>query len=80
MNVPAKIKKLKLVRVGNSTGVILPKEVLERLNVHVGDELTLTQAPDSVTLSFRDDEFEAQMASARQIMKKYRNALRELAK
>jgi putative addiction module antidote len=80
MNAPADVKKLKLIRVGNSTGVILPKEVLERLNLHAGDELTLTQAPAGLTLSFQDDEFEAQMASARRIMKKYRNALRELAK
>jgi putative addiction module antidote len=77
---PAIVKKLKLIRVGNSTGVILPKEVLERLNVALGDELTITQAPDGVTLSSRDDAFDAQMASARKIMKKYRNALRELAK
>jgi hypothetical protein len=42
--------------------------------------LTITQAPDGVTLSSRDDAFDAQMASARKIMKKYRNALRELAK
>ena len=80
MKSPARIRKLKLTRVGNSIGVILPKEVLDRLNVEVGDELTLTQVPDGVTLSSRDADFDAQMESARKIMKKYRNALRELAK
>jgi putative addiction module antidote len=80
MNAPSNIKKLKLVRIGNSTGVILPKEVLSRLDVRLGDELTITQTPAGVTLSSSDEEFDAQMASARKVMKKYRNALRELAK
>lgn len=80
MNAPANIKKLKLIRVGNSTGVILPKEVLDRLDVRVGDELALTQTPDGVTLSSRSEDFDAQMEAARKVMKKYRNALRELAK
>ena len=80
MNAPAGFKKLKLIRIGNSTGVILPKEVLDRLDVRAGDQLACTQTPDGVTLSARDDEFDAQMASARKVMKKYRNALRELAK
>jgi putative addiction module antidote len=60
--------------------VILLKEVLERVNLHAGDELTLTQAPAGLTLSFQHDEFDAQMASARKIMRKYRNALREIGK
>lgn len=80
MNAPLDNKKLKLIRIGNSTGVILPKELLARLDVKAGDELSVTQTPEGVTLSARDEEFDAQMAAARKIMSKYRNALRELAK
>lgn len=80
MNAPADIKKLKLVKIGNSTGVILPKDVLERLNVSVGDQLSITQTPDGISLSTRGEEFDSQMAAAREVMKRYRNALRELAK
>ncbi|MXP42317.1 AbrB/MazE/SpoVT family DNA-binding domain-containing protein [Altererythrobacter soli] len=80
MNHPVDIKKLKLVKIGNSTGVILPKEVLDRLNLSAGDQLTYTQTPDGIALSSRGDDFDSQMAAARDVMKRYRNALRELAK
>ena len=80
MNAPLKIKKLKLIKVGNSTGVILPKDVLDRLNVSAGDQLSITQTAEGVTLSARDEEFDTQMAAARDVMNRYRNALRELAK
>lgn len=80
MNAPSDIKKLKLIKVGNSTGVILPKEVLDRLNLSAGDQLTVTQTSDGIMLSARGEEFDRQMAVARDVMKRYRNALRELAK
>jgi len=80
MNAPVNIRKLKLVKVGNSTGVILPKEVLDRLKVSAGDQLSITETPDGITLAPRDEEFDRQMAAARDVMKRYRNALRELAK
>jgi len=80
MNAPIDLKKLKVVKIGNSAGVILPKEVLEKLNVSVGDQLSCTQTPDGINLSSRDEEFDRQMTAARDIMKRYRNALRELAK
>jgi putative addiction module antidote len=80
MNASVDIKKLKLVKIGNSTGVILPKDVLDRLNLAAGDQLTCTQTPDGIALSSRGDEFDSQMAAARDVMKRYRNALRELAK
>jgi putative addiction module antidote len=63
-----------------STGVILPKEVLDRLNLSAGDQLTCTQAPGGITLSSRGDDFDSQMAAARDVMKRDRNGLRELAK
>jgi putative addiction module antidote len=71
---------LKLTQIGNSVGVILPKEVLARLKLEKGDTVYLTDAVDGVKLSPYSAEFETQMAEARRIMKKRRNVLRELAK
>jgi putative addiction module antidote len=71
---------LKLTQIGNSVGVILPKEVLARLKVEKGDTLFLTDAANGVTLSTYSPEFEAQMTAARRIMKKRRAVLHELAK
>ncbi|MBH9537965.1 AbrB/MazE/SpoVT family DNA-binding domain-containing protein [Novosphingopyxis sp. YJ-S2-01] len=73
-------KRVKIVKVGNSAGVILPKDVLARLNLEVGDQLSLGETTDGVTLRRENEEFDAQMAEARAIMKDYRSALRELAK
>jgi putative addiction module antidote len=81
MNTHAPIsKQLKIVKIGNSAGVILPKDLLERLQLEVGDSLACVQTPDGISLSSKDPEFDQQMAEARSIMKRYRNALRELAK
>jgi putative addiction module antidote len=71
---------LKLTQIGNSVGVILPKEVLARLKVEKGDSLFVTEAANGVTLSTYSPEFEAQMDAARRIMKKRRAVLHELAK
>jgi putative addiction module antidote len=71
---------LKLTRIGNSVGVILPKEVLARLKVGQGDTLFVTEAANGVTLTPYDPEFERQMTAARRVMKKRRDVLRELAK
>ncbi len=71
---------LKLTQIGNSVGVILPKELLARLKVEKGDVLYVTDSPDGVRLTANDPAFEAQMAAARSIMKKRRAVLRELAK
>jgi putative addiction module antidote len=72
--------ELKLIQIGNSVGVILPKELLAALNLDKGDSLHLTQAPDGMRLTPYDATFEAQMTEARKIMKKRRAVLRELAK
>lgn len=77
---PVKAKSLKLVRVGNSTGVILSKELLAHLRVSLGDELSLTEVPGGFTLKRHDPGFEEQMEAAREVMARRRNALRELAK
>ena len=71
---------LKLTQIGNSVGVILPKELLTVLKLEKGDSVFWTEAANGVSLSAYSPEFEAQMTAARGIMKKRRNVLRELAK
>jgi putative addiction module antidote len=71
---------LKLTQIGNSVGVILPKEVLARLKLEKGDTVFVTDAVNGVTLTPYSPEFEFQMDAARQVMKKRRHVLRELAK
>jgi putative addiction module antidote len=71
---------LKLTAVGNSLGVILPKEALDKLKLVKGDKVYLTETPDGFRLTPYEPKFEQQMEAARDIMKRYRNTLRELAK
>lgn len=71
---------LKVRKVGNSLGATIPQEVAQRLHLAAGDTLYLTEAPGGYRLTPYDPEFERQMEAARRIMKKRRNALRELAK
>jgi putative addiction module antidote len=71
---------LKLTQIGNSVGVILPKELLAKLKLEKGDTLYVTDSPDGVRLTPHDPAFEAQMEAAREIMKRRRAVLRELAK
>lgn len=75
MNIP-----LKITKIGNSAGVILPKEVLAHLNAEVGETLSLVVTPSGIELSSADADFDEQMAAAREVMTKYKRALRELAK
>jgi putative addiction module antidote len=68
-------------QIGNSLGVVLPKEILARLNVKSGDNPHLTEAPDgSMRIIAYDPGFEGQMRVARKGMRAFRNTLRELAK
>lgn len=71
--------KLKITSIGNSAGVILPREVLEKLRVGKGDTLFLTETPNGVELTAHDDEVERQMEIAEKIMRENRNLLRKLA-
>ena len=72
---------LKIRQVGNSLGVVLPKDLLAKLNVKDGDSLFVVETPDgSLKITPYDPEFDAQIRAAREGMKEYRNALRELAK
>ena len=71
---------LKLTQIGNSVGVILPKEILARLKLAKGDTVFVTDAERGVLLSPYSPEFEEQMRLGRELMKERRNALRALAK
>jgi putative addiction module antidote len=72
--------ELKLTSIGNSVGVVLPKEALARLKVTKGDTLYITEDSAGYRLTPYDPAFEKQMTAAQKIMKKRRAALRELAK
>ncbi|MBK1704936.1 AbrB/MazE/SpoVT family DNA-binding domain-containing protein [Halochromatium glycolicum] len=73
--------ELKIIRIGNSLGVRLPREVLSRMHLADGDKLILTEAPEGgYRLSPYDPEFERQLEIAEQGIREYRNTLRELAK
>jgi putative addiction module antidote len=70
---------LKIVQVGNSLGVVLPKEALAELRAAKGDVLYLTSAPDGMRLTPYSPKFAAQMAVAEDVVRRRRNALRVLA-
>lgn len=72
--------ELKLTKIGNSVGVVLPKEMRERMKVVSGDTLFLTETPDGYQITPYDPEFSRQMDAARKVMKTRRAALRELSK
>lgn len=74
------IEALTIRAIGNSSGVLLPKELLELLNVKQGDKLFVTRTPEGVVLKSYDEDFAEQMTLAREIMREDRNILRELAK
>ena len=71
---------LKLTQIGNSVGVILPKEMLARLKLEKGDTVFVTDAVDGIKLTPYSADFEAQMTAAREVRMKRRQVLRELAK
>jgi putative addiction module antidote len=71
--------KLKITAIGNSAGVILPKELLARLRVEKGDALHATELPDGIKLTPFDPELAAQMEVAEQVMRDDRAMLRKLA-
>lgn len=72
---------IKVRRIGNSLGIVLPKDLLDRLGATEGAELVATEtAPGTIALSLPEPDFARQMEVARKGMRAYRNALRELAK
>jgi len=73
--------KTKVRKIGNSYGIVLPKEALQAMMVKEGSTLYLTEAPEcSLQITPEKPGFEDMMAIAEKGMKKYRNALRQLAK
>lgn len=71
--------KLKITTVGNSAGVILPKELLARLRLQKGDALYALELPDGIKLVPFDPELAEQMEVAERVMRQDRNVLRKLA-
>jgi putative addiction module antidote len=71
--------QLKISKIGNSAGIVLPKEVLARLRVKLGDSLYLSETPDGVRITASNPDFEAKMAAAEAIMREDRDILRVLA-
>lgn len=72
--------KVKLTSIGNSMGIVLPKEALTRLKIGKGETLYLVESPEGFMLTPYQQNFEKQMEVAEKVMHKYRNALHELAK
>jgi putative addiction module antidote len=72
--------ELKIRKIGNSLGVVLPKEVLMHLNVAEGDTVMISESQDGVRLTSSNPDFAKSMAVFESLNRRYRNALRELAK
>lgn len=69
----------KIIAIGNSAGIILPKEVLARLNVEKGDSICLSETPFGAHLTAYDDQFMCKLEASERVIRKYRDALRKLA-
>lgn len=72
--------QLKVTKIGNSAGVILPKELLARLRVELGDTIFVSESPDGIRLTASNPDFATKMAVAEAIMREDRDILRVLAK
>jgi putative addiction module antidote len=66
-------------KIGNSEGIIIPKDILSRLNLKEGDKLEFIETVEGIMLRRIDDSFERQMKAAREVMDKYKVALQKLA-
>lgn len=71
---------LKLTQIGNSVGLILPKEVLARLKLEKGDTVFVTEAAGGVTLTPYDPSLDAQLKAGREFMRDFRDTFHQLAK
>lgn len=71
--------QLKVTKIGNSAGIVLPKELLARLRVEAGDSLFVSETPDGVRITASNPDFAAKMALAEAIMREDRDILRVLA-
>ncbi len=66
-------------KIGNSEGIIIPREVLDRLNLKAGDSLVISESKEGIVLAPADNTFDRQMVAAREIMDRYKVALQKLA-
>jgi putative addiction module antidote len=74
------METLKLTQIGNSVGVIFPKEILALLKVGKGDTLFVTEAPGGLRLTPFDPSLDEQVATGREFMREFRDTFRQLAK
>lgn len=72
--------KVKVTSIGNSMGILLPKEALSKMKANKGDTLYLVESSDGYTLTPYQQDFEEQLDLARNIMNRYKNTLKALAK
>ncbi|WP_454745418.1 AbrB/MazE/SpoVT family DNA-binding domain-containing protein [Ciceribacter selenitireducens] len=66
-------------KIGNSEGIIIPKEILDRLGLKAGDSVALSESQDGLLMKPMDDDFARQVAHAERFMDKYKKALKKLA-
>ena len=69
----------KIIAIGNSAGIILPKEIMDRLKLAKGDTICLSETPFGEHLTPYDDQFMRKLESTERVMRKYRDALKKLA-
>jgi putative addiction module antidote len=74
------VRKVTLRRMGGSVGATLPKDIADRLHVEAGDEVFMIETDSGVLLTPYDPAFDKAVAAFQRGARKYRNALRELAK
>ena len=70
---------VKVTTVGSSSGIVLPRELLTKLNIQKGDTLYVTETPDGIQLSPYNEEFAKTIEVAQDLMRRYRDTLRKLA-
>ena len=71
--------KIKMIKIGTSTGAIFPRQMLAQLKVHQGDTLFSVETPDGVLLTPYDPDVEKQLEAGREFMREYRDTFRALA-
>ena len=74
------MQALKLTQIGNSVGLILPKDILARLKLEKGDTVYITDAPGAITITPNNPSFEEQLELGREFMREYRDTFNALAK
>jgi putative addiction module antidote len=75
-----RVKETVIRAVGNSAGVTIPREMLDKYSIARGDTVALRETDEGILITPFDPEFAEVMALAQEVSKKYRNALRELSK